>query len=111
MINELLAPTIQFQMQQQNRVIAHDIKMKYTQGNYIRKIKEMLKYQQNENTNSSIISLYDDVLMYLQVQVLQKFHSRHLEKLRMKALMKSYIYWPTMERNIENCIKPCRAFS
>eukprot|EP00106_Octopus_bimaculoides_P020740 XP_014788182.1 PREDICTED: uncharacterized protein K02A2.6-like [Octopus bimaculoides] len=98
-------------------VTAHDIRMVSADDNHITRMKKLLNNKQNKNTNSNNFSLRDDVLMYaqrvvvptaLQKQVLREFHSGYPRMSRMKALMKSYVYWPSMHGDIENCVKSCR---
>ena len=30
---------------------------------------------------------------------------------RMEALMQSYVYWPGMDKNIENMVKSCKSYA
>ena len=40
-------------------------------------------------------------------KILKDFHTGHLGMSRMKALIRSYIYWPGMDKDIENMQKLC----
>ncbi|XP_029646255.1 uncharacterized protein K02A2.6-like [Octopus sinensis] len=69
------------------------------------------------NTNANHFSLCDNVLMYaqrvvvpttLQKRLLKEFHISHPKILRIKSLMRSYGYWPTMNRDIEEALKSCK---
>ena len=63
---------------------------------------------------SDIFSLCDEVLPYsewvlipttLQKRILKDFHVGHPGITRMKSLMRSYVYWPNMDKDIENIVK------
>ena len=41
--------------------------------------------------------------------ILKAFHTWHSGMSRMKALMRSYVYWPGINRDIENMVKSCRS--
>lgn len=47
----------------------------------------------------------------VQKQILQECYSRHLGMSRMKILMRSYVYCPIMDRDIENCVKSCKGYA
>ena len=42
---------------------------------------------------------------FLMRKILKDFHTGHPGIIRMKALMRSYIYWPTKDKDIENMLK------
>nr|CAJ00233.1 TPA: gag-pol polyprotein [Schistosoma mansoni] len=63
------------------------------------------------------ISIYDNCLMYgervviprsLQLFVLKQFHIGHPGMNRMKAVMRSYVYWPFMDKAVEEYVVRCR---
>ena len=43
----------------------------------------------------------------LQKVVLKQFHSHHPGITRMKALMRSYVYWPSIDQHIEELVQNC----
>ena len=43
-------------------------------------------------------------------KTLKDFHTGHPGMSRMKALMRSYVYWPGMDRDIANMVKSCRSW-
>lgn len=43
----------------------------------------------------------------LREAVLQDLHTSHLGVVKTKALARSYVYWPNLDRDIENLIKKC----
>ena len=64
-----------------------------------------------------VYSLCDNILLYsdrvvipkkLQKRILKDFHAGHPGKNRMKSLMRSYVYWPAMDRDISDMIDACR---
>ena len=44
----------------------------------------------------------------LQERILKDFHAGHLGSNRMKSLMHSFVYWPNMDKDIENAVKLCK---
>lgn len=67
------------------------------------------------------LSIIDDCIMYfdrvviplkLQKKVLKQFHRGHPGIVRMKAIARSYAYWPGIDKEIEdfvNCCNPCQS--
>ncbi len=45
----------------------------------------------------------------LQKDILQEFHRDHPGMSRMKALTRSYVWWPGMNKDIEDIVKSCRS--
>ncbi|XP_014789760.1 uncharacterized protein K02A2.6-like [Octopus bimaculoides] len=95
---------------QQLPATTQNIKMKAIGDEYITEIKEALKNNQNKTSDASRFSICDDILIYaqrvvvpitFQKYVLQQFHSGHLGMTRMKALMRNYVYLPSMDRDIK----------
>ena len=41
--------------------------------------------------------------------ILKEFHIGHPGMSRTKALMQSYVYWPGMDKDIENMVKSCKS--
>lgn len=44
----------------------------------------------------------------LQRRILKDFHLEHPGKNRMKALMRSFVYWPNMDNDITQMVEKCR---
>ena len=92
-----------------------EIKSEAIEDDFIHEIKQ--KIASKDNSISDVYSLCDSILLYcdrvvipkkLQIQILKDFHTGHPGKNRMKSLMRSYIYWPTMEKDIIDMINACR---
>ena len=69
------------------------------------------------DVTSDIYSVSDDVLLYseritipktLQKRILKNFHMGHPGTNRMKSLMRSFVYWPSMDQDITNMVKTCK---
>ena len=45
----------------------------------------------------------------LRAKVIQEVHPNHPGMSRMKAVARSYVWWPGMDRDVENCVKSCSA--
>ena len=45
----------------------------------------------------------------LREHVLQELHHGHQGIVRMKALARSYVWWPQIDRELEECVKTCSA--
>ena len=82
---------------------------------YIKEIKEKLRSE--DQLISEVFSICNDVLMYrervvipatLQKRILKDFHVGHPGATRMKSLMRSYVFWKNMDRNIEETVKACK---
>ena len=79
--------------------------------------KSRKKNKSKSSTESEVYSISNDILMYskrvvvllsLQKQILKEFHIEHPCISRMKRLMRSYVYWRSMDRDIENLVKSCK---
>ncbi|CAH8624674.1 unnamed protein product [Dicrocoelium dendriticum] len=73
---------------------------------------EMQQFYQRRHS----LSIVDDCIMFsdrvvipqaLQQRVLRQFHAGHPGLNRMKALARSYVYWPFMDRQLEQLAKSC----
>ncbi len=42
-----------------------------------------------------------------QLNVLEQLHETHPGETRMKSLARSYVWWPQMDKDVENCVKAC----
>lgn len=40
-------------------------------------------------------------------QVLDELHSTHLGMVKIKAIARSYVWWPKIDMHIENLVKSC----
>lgn len=94
-------------------VILDEIKLKAENDIFIRKMKEVVTSEKYK-TSSPAYSICDEVLLYagrvvipvvLQKRILKEFHQGHPGIGRMKALMRSYVYWPNMDKDIEQVVK------
>ena len=81
---------------------------------YITQTKEKLMEDQQV---SEVFSTCNDVLLYrervvvpatLQRRILKDFHIGHPGTTRMKSLMRSYVYWKNMDRDVEDTVKACK---
>ena len=41
--------------------------------------------------------------------IIQELHRNHPGKVRMKALARSYLWWPGLDKDLEHCIQKCEA--
>ena len=48
------------------------------------------------------------IISTLQKKILKDFHTGHPGATRMKSLMRSYVYWRNMDKDIEENVKACR---
>ena len=48
------------------------------------------------------------VLLLVQKRILKEFHIGHPGISRMKSLMRSYVYWSSMDRDIESLVMSCK---
>ena len=72
---------------------------------------------QKKNKGNNIFSVCNGIFLYgdwvvipaiLTKKILKDFHIEHPGILRMKALMRSYIYWYGMDKEMENLVKTCK---
>ena len=75
------------------------------------------KLKDRSTTESEVYSISNEVLMYservlvlllLQKRILKEFHTGHPGISRMKSLMRSYVYWSSMDRDIDSLVKSCK---
>ena len=45
----------------------------------------------------------------LRLKVLEELHDNHPGIIRMKSLARSYVWWPTMDKSIEDTVKSCKS--
>ena len=95
-------------------VTLDDIKKEAESDDFIRETKGKL---QTDKQVTEVFSTCDQVLLYrervvvlgtLQKKILKDFHKRHLGATRMKSLMRSYVYWRNMDKDIEEKVKAGR---
>ena len=98
-------------------VTLDEIKIQAKKDSFIKKIKEQLIVKDRASMKTSAFSTCDEVLLYagrvvmpfvLQKRILSEFHQGHPGISRMKALMRSYTYWPRMDNDIEKLVRSCR---
>ena len=94
------------------------IKFKTKFDNFIHQTKKELMNQKVKTNN--VFSICNGILMYgewvvipavLTKKILKDFHTRHPGMSRMKAPMWSYVYWPDMDKDIENRVKLCKSYT
>ena len=75
------------------------------------------KILQTVQQTTDVFSTCDNVLLYresvvihsiLQKRILKDFHASHPGMTRMKSLTHSFVYWPNMDKDIENAVKLCK---
>ena len=80
--------------------------------------KKKKKIHNKDPKVSEVFSLCDDALLYngrivipnsLQRKFLRDFYMGHPGKNRTKSLMRCYVYWPNMDRDIGDIIESCKA--
>jgi len=49
------------------------------------------------------------VIAKLQASVLKLLHEGHVGMVKMKMLARSYIWWPCIDKEIEDIVKSCRS--
>ena len=85
--------------------------LNYTKNGWPKDVPENLKLFQSR---SSELTVQGDVLLWgirvvvpekLQGDVLQELHSNHPGVTRMKSVARSYIWWPNIDRHIEDLVK------
>lgn len=50
------------------------------------------------------------ILKILQTNLLNEFHVSHLGIVKIKMLARSYIWWPSIDHDIENVVKACKIY-
>ena len=92
-----------------------EIKSEVVRDKFIREIKAKLS---KKNTKiEEIYSLCDNILLYservvipktLQKRILHDFHTGHPGSNRMKSLMRSYVFWASMDSDISDMVSKCK---
>ena len=92
-----------------------DIKRESREDGFIRSIKS--KIHDKDPNVPEVFSLCDDVLLYnnrvvipnsLQRKIVRDFHMGHPRKNRTRSLIRCYVYWPNMDRDIADMIESCK---
>ena len=74
---------------------------------------------QKVKTNN-IFSTCNGILIYgervvipavLTKKIFTDFYTGHPGRSRMKSLMRSYVYWPRKDKDVENMVKSCKSFA
>ena len=99
-------------------VTLEEIKKAAKTDEYIMNMSKQVKgNEKNKKLKVSPFSICDETLMYVQrvvipcvlrKKVLKEFHLGHPDISRMKSLMRSYMYWPKMDQDIENLVRYCK---
>ena len=96
-------------------VSLQEIKREAENDDFISSTKRHM--QEKNQTVSNSFLIVDDVLMYnerivipsnLQARILRDFHKGHPGRSRMKALMRSFVYWSKMDSDIDAMVNACR---
>ena len=99
-------------------VTLEEIEFKIKFDKFINQTKKELMNQKVKTNN--IFSTWNGILMYveqvvipavLKKKILKDFPTGHPAISRMKALMRSYVYWPGMNKDIENMVKSCKSYA
>ena len=95
-------------------VTLEEIKKEAAKDEFIIQIKERIANKDQQITNA--YTLCDEVLLYrdrvvipasLQRRILKDFHIGHPGITRTKSLMRSYVFWKNLDKDIENMIRSC----
>ena len=99
-------------------VMLEEIKKAAKTDEYIINMNKQVKgNEKNKKLKVLPFSICDETLMYaqrvviphvLRKKVLKEFHLGHPGISRMKSLMKSYMYWPKMDQDIEDLVRHCK---
>ena len=90
-----------------------EIKTEVVNDEFIKTTKQKLS---RGDVTSDIYSVCDDVLLFSErvtspktlQKILKDFHMGHPGTNRMKSLMRSYVYSPSMDQDITNMVKTCK---
>ena len=97
-------------------VTLEEIKFKTKFDKFINQTKKEIMNQKVKTNN--IFSTWNGILMYGErvviptvstKKILKHFHTGHPGMIRLKALMRSYVYWPGMDKDTENIVESCRS--
>ena len=100
-------------------VILENIKKAAKMDEFIVGMKKQVRWNEKKKKGRKVLpfSICGETLMYadrvimprvLQKRILKEFHKGHPGICRMKSLMRSYIYWPKMDQDIEKRIRECK---
>ena len=96
-------------------VTLEEIRKVAAKDEFITQIKQRSASKDKQVTN--MYTLCDDVLLYRdqvvisaihQRWILKDFHIGHLGIKRTKCLMRSYVFWKNLDKDIENMIRSCK---
>lgn len=97
-----------------NKITAQVIKIETEKDNELHKIIQSMKL----NSNETDYTLVDGILFRkdrvviptsLRSQILAEIHETHLGITKMKQLSRRYVYWPSIDRDIERLVRSCEA--
>lgn len=89
--------------------------IRYVKNGWPKRVEDSLKPYFRESTKLHIV---DDCLLHgyrvvipksMQQTVLNELHVSHMGIVKTKSLARSYVWWPTMNLDIENVIKSCNS--
>ena len=100
-------------------VTIEEIRKEAVKDEFIKKMKNRVRWTE-KNKKARLISPFsicEDILMYadriviphvLRRKILKEFHTGHPGMSRMKSLIRGYVFWPGMDKEVENCVKFCK---
>lgn len=94
-------------------ITMNEIIDKASDDEFIKEVKDKLnsKDQNVSEVYSLCNDMYGDRVIIpstLQKRTLKEFHVGHPGTSRMKSLMRSYVYWINMNKDIENTVRSCK---
>ena len=100
-------------------VTLEEIKKEAVKDDFIKKMKNQVRWTEKNKKVIKIspFSICEDILMYaerivipqvLRRKILKEFHTGHPGISRMKSLIRGYVYWPGMDKEVENWVKVCK---
>ena len=98
-------------------VTLDDIRKEAESDDFIKETKGKLL---TDEQVAEVFSTCDQVLLYrervvvpatLQKKILKDFHTGHPGATKMKSLMRLYVYWRNMDKDIEEKVKACRGYA
>ena len=100
-------------------VTLEEVKKEAAKDEFINKMKSRIKITEKNKKGNQVspFSICENLLMYadriviplvLRRKILKEFHTGHPGISRMKSLIRSFVYWPGMDKEVENCVKVCK---
>ena len=111
---ESIMSTVLYNTVRELPVILEEIRKEAAKDEFITQIKERIANKDEQVTNAYTLcdelSLYRDRVVIpatLQRRILKDFHNGHPGITRAKSLMRSYVFWKNLDKDIENMIRSC----